>query len=211
MRAAHRIFGVVLLAGVFGLGSARAETAGARELIQQTVDEVIAVLQNAELDDAQRRERIEAIAYDRFHFETMSRLVLARRWRRFSEPQREAFMVEFRELLSRSYGRRINRYEQEAVEIGGERAEARGDVTVFTRIIGGSADGVEINYRLRQKGESWGIIDVVVEGVSLVSNYRSQFAELLGNASPDDLLRKLREKNSAGEEVVDTAVANEAS
>lgn len=197
-RTCH-LLGPLALVLLVGAGAPSAGD-GPRELIQRTVDEVIAILQDPGLDLAERRRSIEAIAYERFHFETMSRLVLARRWRSFSEPQQQEFMEQFRELLSRSYGERINRYEQESVEILKERPEARGDVTIVTRIVGGSADGVEIQYRLRSQDGRWGVIDVVVEGVSLVSNYRSQFAELLGNGSPEDLLKRLREKNAVSPE-----------
>jgi phospholipid transport system substrate-binding protein len=104
-----------------------AETPGPEEVIRQTVDEVVAILQDPALDDQERRKRIEALAYKRFHFETVSRLVLGRDWRRFTEPQRREFMVEFRLLLSRSYGERINRYEQEKVDILKVRDEPRGE------------------------------------------------------------------------------------
>ena len=199
MNAAARLAG-----GLAGLLLLLATAAAAKEtssdpeaFIRQTVDEVIAILQDPALDDLQRRRQIEELAYQRFHFETVSRLVLGRGWRRFSEPQREEFMVEFRTLLSRSYGERINRYEQEQVEILKVRDEPRGDVSVVTRIRGGTADGVEISYRLRLRQERWGVIDVTVEGVGLVSNYKSQFKELLGRGTPDDLLERLREKNRA--------------
>ena len=147
------------------------------------------------------------LPYERFPFDPVSRIVLGRDWRRFAEPQRQGFMEEFRTLLSRSYGERINRYEQEKVEILKVRDEPRGDVTVVTRIQGGAADGIEIAYRLRKRGESWGVIDVTVEGTSLVSNYRSQFKELLGNGSPDDLLRRLRKKNEKASDPVTAPAA----
>lgn len=174
---------------------APAEAPGPRELIQQTVDEVVEILQDTTLTDQQRRGKIEQLAYERFHFATMSRLVLGRSWRSFDEAQREEFMREFRTLLSRSYGERINRYEQEKVEILKVRDEPRGDVSVVTRIVGGAADGIEIIYRLRERDERWGVIDVKVEGVGLVANYKAQFKELLGNGTPEDLLARLREKN----------------
>ena len=174
--------------------------AGPKDVIRETVDDVLAVLAEPGLSTDERRQRIEEIAYGRFHFETISRLVLARQWKRFTPEQRDEFMREFRLLLSQSYGRRIDRYEQEKVDIRGAREEARGDVTVRTRIVGGQADGIEMDYRLRKKGGVWYVIDVSIEGVSLVSSYRSQFAEVLGQGGPDELLRRLRAKNKAGAE-----------
>jgi phospholipid transport system substrate-binding protein len=195
---AGRFLGAVGLGWILTANGLAAATPGPEEVVRQTVDEVVAILQDPALDDQERRTRIEALAYERFHFETVSRLVLGRDWRRFTEAQRQEFMVEFRLLLSRSYGERINRYEQEKVDILKVRDEPRGDVTVVTRIRGGAADGVEIAYRMRERDESWGVIDVTVEGTGLVSNYKSQFKELLGNGSPDDLLERLRKKNRTG-------------
>jgi phospholipid transport system substrate-binding protein len=148
----------------------------------------------------QRRHRIEEITYDRFDFATISQLVLARHWSRFSPEQRQEFVEQFKIQLSKNYGTRIMRYDQQRVEIVGQRVEPRGDVTVGTRIEGGSADGVDVDYRLRRLGEEkdgpWMVIDVIIEGVSLVSNYRSQPGDPA--TGPDDLLRQMREKNAAG-------------
>ena len=68
-------------------------------------------------------------------------------------------------------------------------------VSIKTRIVGGEFSNAVISYRLRLRKERWRIIDVVIEGVSLVSNYRSQFAEILNRGTIDDLLAKLRDKN----------------
>jgi phospholipid transport system substrate-binding protein len=160
---------------------------------------VIAILNDPELDSAARRGRIEKIAYRLFDFETMSKLVLARNWRSFSPEQRRDFVEEFKQHLSRQYGSRIDRYEQEQVEVTGTRDEARGDVTVHTKVVGGQFDGTPVDYRLRHRSEDWRIIDVVIEGVSLVSSFRDQFGELARREGPDGLLRVLREKNAKGE------------
>jgi phospholipid transport system substrate-binding protein len=170
-----------------------------RAVVETTVDDVIRILGQTELPAPERRARIEKIAWERFDFPTVSKLVLARGWKRFSPEQRASFTEEFRAYLSRTYGSRIDRYEQEKVEIISERKEPRGDVTVVTRIVGGQADGVEVQYRLRQIGADWRFIDVVIEGVSLVGNYRAQFQEILGRGGPDELIETLRRKNQAGE------------
>jgi phospholipid transport system substrate-binding protein len=188
------------------LGAALLATPGLAEdspdaIVRKTVDRVLEILASKDESEDQRRHRIEEIAYDRFDFATISQLVLARHWSRFSPEQRQEFVEQFKIQLSKNYGTRIMRYNQQRVEIVGQRVEPRGDVTVGTRIEGGSADGVEVDYRLRrldqEKDGPWMVIDVIIEGVSLVSNYRSQFSEILGRGSPDDLLRQLREKNAA--------------
>lgn len=165
-------------------------------MIDATAQAVLEVLKEPDLTPDERRKRIESIAYEQFDFETMSKLVLARDWRRLDAAQRDEFVEAFREHLSRSYGTRIERYDQVDVEVLGDRLEPRGDVTVRTRILGGEADGVAVDYRLRERGETWRVIDVVIEGVSLVSSFRDQFAEVIGREGPEGLLRRLKEKNA---------------
>ena len=157
---------------------------------------MIEILAREDLNDAERGRKIEEIALHRFDFATISRLVVARRWKEFSPEQREEFTEQFKTQLSRSYGSRITRYEQEQVAILGHRFEPRGDLTVNTRIEGGTADGIEVDYRMRKRDGTWQVIDVIIEGVSLVSSYRAQFAEILGRGGPDELLKLMREKNA---------------
>ena len=174
------------------------EESAARATLQQTVDQVLAVLRNSALSQEQRRSQIEEIAYARFDLDTMSRLVLARRWRLFDESQRTDYIEQFKTYLANNYGDRINRYDQEEVEITGERSEARGDVTVKTRIVGGEFSDAVVHYRLRQKDGEWRVIDVIIEGISMVSNFRDQFKAVMGNGGPELLIQKLREKNASG-------------
>jgi phospholipid transport system substrate-binding protein len=184
-----------LAAACFALPAA---AAGPRETMRETIDQVLAVLNDSSLDDDQRRASIEEIAYARFDMYTMSRLVLARAWKRFSAEQREEYITEFKKYLANNYGGRINRYDQEEVEIIGERKEPRGDVTIRTRIVGGEFEDTLVDYRMRQKDDEWLVIDVVIEGISMVSNFRDQFKEVLGRGGPEHLLEKLREKNALG-------------
>lgn len=172
---------------------------GPRAAIEEAVDQVLAVLRDPDRSSQERLAALESLALERFDFRTMSRLVLARNWKRFSEDEREQFEAEFKQYLARSYGSRIDRYDQEEVEIIGEREEPRGDVTVKTRILGGEFDGATVDYRMRGKSGSWLIIDVIVEGISFVSNFRDQFKEVLSRGGPQHLLQQLREKNATGQ------------
>ena len=187
---------ILFLALLAPLAAAAEPRAEAREVMDLTVADVLAVLGDDALSSAEKRSRIEAIALERFDFEIMSKLVLKRDWRKFSDAQKTEFVVEFRTYLAKSYGSRITRYNQEAVDMAGERLEPRGDVTVLTRIEGGGADGVEIDYRVRNRDGQWRIIDVVIEGISLVSNFRSQFADVIRRGGPTELLARLRQKNA---------------
>jgi phospholipid transport system substrate-binding protein len=168
----------------------------AQRVIEETVVVVLDVLRDESKSDAQRREELEAIAQQRFDFRTMSRLVLARNWKVLSKEERAEFVDEFTEYLANDYGNRIERYEQEEVAVLGEQPEPRGDVTVKTRIVGGENDGALVDYRMRKREEDWKIIDVVIEGISLVANFRDQFRDVMGREGPSALLGKLREKNA---------------
>ena len=89
--------------------------------------------------------------------------------------------------MSASYGSRIDRFNQERIKVTGEREEPRGDVTVLSVVVGGEFENASVNYRLRNRSGRWLVIDVMVEGISFVSNYRDQFREVLGNGGPEHL------------------------
>lgn len=167
------------------------------ELVEKTANQVIEILRDSELPKRARRERVRDVVYEHFDFETMTKLMLARAWRRLAPEQRTAFVEEIRQNLALRYQDRFDGYEGERIDLVGTRPEPRGDVTVRTRIRGGSADGAAVDYRLRRFGDEWRVIDVVIEGVSLVSSYREQFAEVLSSGGPERLLELLREKNRA--------------
>jgi phospholipid transport system substrate-binding protein len=165
-------------------------------LVTDTVGKVVAILQDGSLPTDERRGRIEKLAFEVFDFPTMGKLVLARNWKKFDARQRREFIAEFKVHLSRNYGSRLDRYRQTDVEITGARIEPRNDVTVHSKVVGGEFDGVELDYRLRQRDGEWKVIDVVIEGVSLIANFRSQFREVVSQKGPDGLLEQMRAKNA---------------
>ena len=179
------------------LASAADPQAEARAVIEGTVAEVIAILKDESRDSAARRDAIEKVAETRFDFRTMSKLVLAKNWKRLSKEQQAEFVTEFTEYLANDYGSRIERYEQEQVDIVGERVAKRGDVTVKTKIVGGANNDAEVDYRMRNRDEGWKIIDVTIEGISLVANFRDQFRDVMGREGPVTLIDKLKEKNAS--------------
>lgn len=198
-RSIELALGVVLIATAPAWASA-VETAAARVVMEETVNDVLAVLRAPEFETAERRTRLEAIARARFDFETMSKLVLRRSWRKFSAEQRVEFVDAFTDHLATSYGSRVERYNQQDVQITGTRAEPRGDVTVLTTILGGGSDDIAMDYRLRSEQGIWRVIDVKIEGISLISSFRSQFKEVLSQNGPDEVLRRLREKTATLED-----------
>jgi phospholipid transport system substrate-binding protein len=186
--------GLLLALGPGGALAAPAD--GARAAMEKTVADVLAILGDDSLSLPVKRDRIQAIAYDRFDFVTMSKLVLKRDWKKFDAAQQQEFVAEFKEHLSARYGENLGRYEREKVEVTSHHTETNGDVTVKTVIRGGQYDGTPVNYRLRNASE-WRVIDVVIENVSLVSSFRQQFADVLAKSGPTGVLARLKERNAA--------------
>ena len=193
---AGRMFGVALLVLFIGPGVALATGEDeARAVIQGTIDQVMAVLQNESLTDSQKVDELKAVAEAKFDFDRMSRLVLARNYRKLSEQERTEFLVEFKQHLTVTYGKGLKDYSGEKVTVGKGRLESNGDVTVKSQVVGGSIDEIKIDYRLRERDGSWYIIDVIIESVSLISNFRSQIQEIVSSKGTRQLIQILREKN----------------
>jgi|GEM_PF-215718 len=196
------------LAALLGLGLAFSQLPRAqaeespRQVIESTTDAVLAVLADSSLTADEKRKRVEDIASARFDFDTVSKLVLARNWKRLTPEQQTRFVQEFRKHLSMTYGRNVEQYNNERAEVVGERAEPDGDWTVKTRIIrpkGG--EPILVDYRLRKFGNQWKVIDVIIERTSLVANFRSQFQEVVSRDGPEKLIQLLEEKNARGEPI----------
>lgn len=170
-----------------------------KAVVQQIADAVVAVLADKSLTADQKRHKVEEIAETRFDFETLSRLVLARNWKQLSAPQQRAFVEEFKRHLSVTYGKNVESYNNEHAVVAGDRQEGHDDWTVKTKIVRPNAEDILVDYRLRTENGEWRIIDVIIEGVSLVANFRSQFQEIISNQGADKLIELLREKNAKGE------------
>ncbi len=171
-----------------------------REVVQSMASTVVDILRNSDLSADQKKHKIEDIAYSNIDFPTVSRLVLARNWRDFSPAQQQQFIDEFKQHLSVTYGDNVNNYHNEKVEITGEREEPRGDHTVMSKIVrGGGAKDIPVDYRLRQSDGQWRVIDIIIDGVSMVANFRAQFQDIVSNGGPDHLLKLLHDKNVKGE------------
>ncbi|RMD85407.1 MAG: ABC transporter substrate-binding protein, partial [Candidatus Dadabacteria bacterium] len=154
--------------------------------VAKIADDVLAVLRNSTLDREQKKMRLERELDTCCDFETTSKLVLARNWKKFSPEQREEFVALFKRYLIATYQGNIDAYGGETVEIAGGREEPRGDYTVMTKIKRPGAEDILVDYRLRRLEDgSWRIIDVIAEGISLVSNLRSQFQEVISRSGPE--------------------------
>lgn len=200
MRYVTRLIAALMLCSSIPLAPLPARAGeGPRDVIQQLTDAALKVLGDKGVDAETKRHKLEALVYSRMDFDTMTKLVLARNLSRFSPEQRDEFTRLFKEHLSLTYGRNIENYRNERVEITADRKETDGDWTVKSKVLREGGDDVMLDYRLRQKDGAWMIIDVIPERVSLVSNFRSQFQDLVSRGGPDKVLAVLREKNEKRE------------
>jgi len=165
----------------------------ARAFVQETIDSVLVILRNKSIPLETKKTDVESIAYKSFDFTLMSRLVLARNWDKFSPKQQTDFVDAFKKHLSATYRDTLNTFRDETISIVSSRAESNGDVTVMT-VVKGSADDTKVDYRMRKSPAGWRGIDVIIEGVSLVQNFRSQAQEIVSAEGPDGLIQKLRSK-----------------
>lgn len=122
----------------------------------------------------------------------MSQRTLATNWSKTTDEEKEKFVGLFSQLIENSYVSKIESYTNERVDYPGEKVSGRKAV-VETLIITSSAD-IPVDYRLYQKGDQWLVYDVIIEGVSLISNYRSSYQEIMKKEGFDGLLAKMRAK-----------------
>jgi phospholipid transport system substrate-binding protein len=195
-----RLIAILCLSLFILNGMAQAQPEGPEALVKQTTDQVLSALE-------QNKARIKAdpqavlglvqdIVLPHFDFELMSRLVLARNWRDATPEQQERFVGEFRQLLIRTYGTSLSEYSGQKVEFLPSRAEPDPKrATVRTQIRQDAGQPIPITYHLRQTGDGWKVFDVVIEGVSLVQNYRTSFASEIQQRGLDGLIDRIRERN----------------
>lgn len=166
--------------------------------IKATIDQVLAVLRDPALRSderaAERRELLRQAVLPRFDFDEMAKRSLGSHWKDQGERQEE-FVAAFSGLVENAYIARVESFKDEKIVIGRERVE-QNLAEVQTQIVPSKGEPFSVNYRLHLVGSEWKAYDVVVDNISLVSNYRSQFHRFLTNASFDELLQKLREKSS---------------
>jgi phospholipid transport system substrate-binding protein len=168
------------------------------QFVERTSNEVLSILRDGGLSHDAKIAKLEVMLDERSDFETISKLVLAVHYKKFSDAQKKDFVSLLHRYLTTTYGHQIDNYANETVSITGGREEARGDYTVQTKIRRTSGQDLAVEYRLRKVGDAWRVIDVIGEGISLVSNLRSQFGEILSDGGPEKLLKVLREKNASG-------------
>lgn len=167
------------------------------DTVKGHVNEVLRVLRDpalqGEANKEARQEKIEAIADEMFDYVAVSRLTLGRNWRKFNGDQKKEFIQLYRSILKKAYLDRILAYTDEKVIFGKETMLSKKKAEVQTHIITKSVE-IPIYYRVYLKDGEWKVYDIIIEGISLVKNYRTQFREILAHNPPEEVLKILRKK-----------------
>jgi phospholipid transport system substrate-binding protein len=169
------------------------------DLLRVQIDRVVKTLEEPDLKKEgkarERRAAIRKIAEDIFDFGETAKRSLGRHWPPRSPAERKEFVDLFANLLERSYLSKIELYSGERIAYLGDTIE--GDqATVRTRLVTKHGTEVPVDYKMHRQGDRWLVYDVIIEGVSLIANYRTQFNKIIQTSSYQELVRKMKTKQS---------------
>lgn len=196
-----KIFAALLLVWMTGFaGASAAAVQPPQDLIKQTAERMLAKLKEERAvirkDPGRIYELVSDIVLPHFDFERMSAWVLGKHWRTATPDQKKRFTEEFRNLLVRTYATSLTEYTDRKINYLPFRSDANAtDVTVRTEVAQPGAAAIPIDYSLILKNSEWLVYDVAIDNVSLVTNYRSTFANEIRQGGLDKLISKLAERN----------------
>ena len=193
------ISAVIFPLGLSFLLLSHLHAAAPTDQVRATVDQVLTILNSPELRPEEkiqeRRDQLRHALFARFDFEEMAKRALGSHWRRRSREEREEFVQLFTSLLERAYIDRIEAYNNERLAYTGEKLDGQ-YAEVLSRMATRKGEEYSINYKVRLVNSEWKVYDVVIENISLVNNYRSQFHRVITKSSYEDLIRRLKEKQT---------------
>lgn len=173
-----------------------AEPESPTEVVRATINEVLRILEDPKLKDPAklmpRRRMLEEVIATRFDYAEMSKRSLAAHWVPLSQAERTEFVELFKAFLSDRYAEKIEGYSGQQVQYLSERIE--GDYAEVRTELRSSKVEIPMDYRLYVRDGRWHAYDIIVDGVSLVKNYRSQFEKIIRSDSYQELVRRLRER-----------------
>lgn len=191
-----RAGGVVIVAALalFGLAGPLSAQEGPGSFLERFSQEAIAVLADKGQSDQAREQAFRGLFTSGFDVALLSRFVLGRHWRRASLEERQEFRQLFEDFIVATYARRLGGYSGETLAVGATRSLGEGRAEVSSLLNRPEGAAIKVRWRLRQAGETWRIVDIVVEGVSMAATQRSEFASVIarGNGRLAGLLQALR-------------------
>lgn len=198
-----RFIASLILSLTLNTAVAMAESPDPETLVRETSEQMLAMLKEQREVIKAEPGRLYGLVYEivlpHFDFERMSRWVLGKHWRQATPEQQQAFVEQFRNLLVRTYGTALLEYtDQRIVFLPLRKSADSKDVTVRTEVMKPGGVPIPINYSMFLSDDGWKVYDVVIDGVSLVSNYRTTFATEIRNAGVDGLIQRLADRNVPG-------------
>ncbi|MGD0883395.1 MAG: ABC transporter substrate-binding protein [Thermodesulfovibrionales bacterium] len=185
----------LLLVMTFPLKSSAGEPT---DQIRQTIDDVIKILNDRELKkpgkESERKAKIRTTIEKRFDFAEMAKRSLGIYWKKRSPDEQKQFVALFSDLLEDTYIRKIERYQDEKVIYVGDTEEGGAYAVVKTKIRSTQGSETPVEYKIFKKGDKWEVYDIIVEGVSIVNNYRTQFNDIISSSSYEELVKRLKQK-----------------
>jgi len=179
-------------------GSVRASDGKPVDLVRDTLDRALRILNDPALQGPEkkeaRRQQVRRLIASRFNYAEMAERSLGSHWAKLTSEQRQAFVALFGELFERSYSRLVlNSLPDQQIVYAGETVNGTRAV-VKTVMVDKRGDRLPVDYQLRRPKAQWELSDVVIDGVSIVNNYQSQFNKIIQTSSFDDLVKKMRIK-----------------
>ncbi|MBN1379063.1 MAG: ABC transporter substrate-binding protein [Gammaproteobacteria bacterium] len=199
---------IAILIGLLSINIALAEQYRApQELVQTVTSDVLSALREINDNDAARSDKVSdkviELILPHLDFVAMSKLALAKYWRQANKDQQQRFVEQFRDLLVRTYETSLTKYRNEEVKFLPFRESDQPDkkAVVHSEVVRSNGPSIPIDYSLRFKPEDgWKVYDIGIEGVSLVTNYRSSFSREISQHGIDHLISSLQERNSGAEQ-----------
>jgi phospholipid transport system substrate-binding protein len=197
--AGYPLLAALALTVAIDCGSAQPTLgAGPQERVQATLNAVSAVLETPTLQgadqDQERKQRVRQIIFEAFDFREMARESLGTHWSTLTPQQRDEFTDLFGNLFERSYNRLVLRFLGERSTVYGSTSIQQDRAIVPTTLVSKRDAKLPVDYQLVRLGERWAIYDVVIDGVSLTSNYRAQFSNILRSSSYEALVQRIKSK-----------------
>ena len=175
--------------------------ATAKETVEVQVNKVLKALADPAFKDQTRDAKIvkiRSIVNEIFDYTELSRRTLGREWTKFNAPQQDEFIRLFSDLLEKTYADKLLSYSNEKVVFDKESMLREDQAEVTSNVLTADGKKIPLDYRMIRKEAGWRVYDVIIEGISLVKNYRDQFRDILAKDSPEEVLKMLRDKVAKG-------------
>ena len=196
----RQITGLILIVLVLIVVPFQAYAASAKETVEAGVNNLLKTLGDPAFKAKSEDERIAIIGKEIetvFDFKELSRRTLGREWKKMKPEQRKEFVQLFKQLLQGVYADRLLAYSDQKIIFGKETKLKKGRAEVQSYLQTSDGKKIPLFYRMTDKSGSWKVYDVIIEGVSMVKNYRTQFRKIIAKDSPEKLLEILRKKVGA--------------